>query len=796
MRTKEKKYSLTCNCGHTMRVKKKHFGRMCRCTHCTYPIFITFENVSPSVDQADRESLRYFDEEHVPLLWERGDLLMEMYEVLDVLGEGAMGKVYKVHHRGWDTDLAVKTPKVPTDSRHDWLSIFQHECETWVSLPPHPHVVQCYYVRRLGSVPRVFVEYVEGCDLGALVSSRALYEGGPKVALLRILDMAIQYAWGLQHAHDQGLIHQDVKPGNAMVTNDGLIKVTDFGLARVFAGPNSEDGDEPRVAHGPQGGTARYRSPDRAEGQTISLKTDLWSWGLTLLEMFVGEPRWEIGRDARSLLDAYLDLWEPMTGTPTMPDVVSSLLYHCFEEDPAHRPDSMQAVADTLRAVYETEAGKAYGRSVPACAEASPALLNNRAVSLLDLGKRKEAEELWTRVLITDPGHIESNYNYYLHLWRAAQYTDAQLVEKLVELCRTRPDDWFAPYLCARVYMEQGNSRGAIKILERLGRSDLRRREVSYALAMAQNKRSDDRRVVWSTSADTVPVSAVALSFDGWRAVTANREGKIFMWEVPTATCTVVFDGHEGRVSDVALSNDERYIVSCGADQTIRLWEPSTQRCLHVLRGHTDRVNAAAMVSDGSAIVSAGRDGTLRVWDADTGQCVRVLEGHADSVLSLALSRDGKHALSGSRDKTLRLWDLDTGLCVRILEGNHKGVVATGLSADGMRALSASGRRIKLWDMENGSALIGYPAHQAPIQSVCLSEDGRFALSATRVGTVKIWNVRTGQCLRSFRGFGPVKLGRDGRFAICAGFNGAFQILAVHCDEPPLAAPHVICRDT
>jgi WD40 repeat protein len=98
--------------------------------------------------------------------------------------------------------------------------------------------------------------------------------------------------------------------------------------------------------------------------------------------------------------------------------------------------------------------------------------------------------------------------------------------------------------------------------------------------------------------------------------------------------------------------------------------------------------------------------------------------------------------------------------------------------------------------MENGSALIGYPAHQAPIQSVCLSEDGRFALSATRLGTVKIWNVRTGQCLRSFRGFGPVKLGRDGRFAICAGFNGVFQILAVHCDEPPLAAPHVICRDT
>src|SRR6266851_2154727 len=95
--------------------------------------------------------------------------------------------------------------------------------------------MSCYYVRRLGGIPRVFAEYVEGGSLKDWIDSGKLYEGGAEQARERILDIAIQFAWGLHYAHEQGLIHQDVKPANVMMTPDGTAKVSDVGLARARA---------------------------------------------------------------------------------------------------------------------------------------------------------------------------------------------------------------------------------------------------------------------------------------------------------------------------------------------------------------------------------------------------------------------------------------------------------------------------------------------------------------------------------------------------------------------------------
>src|SRR5204863_3896399 len=144
--------------------------------------------------------------------------------------------------------------------------------ETWVKLGLHPHTVTCYYVRRLGGIPWVFAEYVAGGSLHEWIRTRRLYAGGAAEALERILDIAIQFAWGLQHAHEEGLVHRDVKPGNVLLTPEGVAKVTDFGMARARGSSNEAPaGDAAASILVSAGGmTPAFCSPEQADGQSVS----------------------------------------------------------------------------------------------------------------------------------------------------------------------------------------------------------------------------------------------------------------------------------------------------------------------------------------------------------------------------------------------------------------------------------------------------------------------------------------------------------------------------------------------
>jgi len=172
-------------------------------------------------------------EADVPLVWEVGDVVLGLYEVLGVAGEGGMGVVYRVHHRGWDVDLAVKSPRPSYLQTEAQRAAFVGEAQTWIGLGLHPHVCACHYVRALGGVPRLFAEYVEGGSLQDWVGDRRLYAGGPSAALERMLALALQFARGLAYAHSRGVVHQDVKPANLLLGADGTAKVSDFGIARA-----------------------------------------------------------------------------------------------------------------------------------------------------------------------------------------------------------------------------------------------------------------------------------------------------------------------------------------------------------------------------------------------------------------------------------------------------------------------------------------------------------------------------------------------------------------------------------
>ena len=301
--------------------------------------------------------------------WQPGLQLLDDYEIVKVLGEGGMGKVYLVRSLSSGSQFAVKRAK---GMREADRKAFLAELQTWIDLPDHPNLVPCRFFRTVGTEVLIFAEYVEGGSLKDWIDSRRLYEGGPDQALERMLDVAIQLAWGLHCVHELGTVHQDVKPGNVLMGRDGKTgvqgvkpQVTDFGLARARAAAGesfvSDMFRSTLVSSG--GGTPAYWSPEQSMGQALTHKTDIWSWGLSVLELFTGEVTWMSGRGAAEVLEQYLEE-DGDDGIPRMPASLADLLRQCFQQEPLDRPVSLAEAVEQLQQIYRQSVGVRYSRKL------------------------------------------------------------------------------------------------------------------------------------------------------------------------------------------------------------------------------------------------------------------------------------------------------------------------------------------------------------------------------------------------------------------------------------------------
>ncbi|HMA33966.1 MAG TPA: NB-ARC domain-containing protein [Chloroflexia bacterium] len=250
-------------------------------------------------------------------------------------------------------------------------------------------------------------------------------------------------------------------------------------------------------------------------------------------------------------------------------------------------------------------------------------------------------------------------------------------------------------------------------------------------------------------------VTAVALTGDGTRAVSASEDRTLRVWDLASGAAIHILAGHRGEVEAVAVTADGTRTVSASRDGTLRVWDLASGALLQNLAGHTHWVTAVALTGDGTHAVSASWDHTLRVWDLGTGALLQTLQGHTDDVLAVAVTPDGAHAVSGARNSALRIWDLRTG-AARPTHRAHTGAVgAVAVTRDGQRAVSgAYNGTLRVWDLHTGAALYALRGHTAAVRAIAVTADGARAVTAARDGTLWVWDLGIGAPLHTLRGHG------------------------------------------
>jgi WD40 repeat protein/serine/threonine protein kinase len=739
--------------------------------------------------------------------WAAGEVVLGLYEVLDVVHSGGMGVVHRVRHRGWQVDLAVKTPRPELVRTPEGRGRFETEAGTWVGLGLHPHTVNCVYVRTVDGMPRVFAEWVDGGNLAQAVSSGRLYAGGERAALGRILDIAVQTAWGLTHAHDSGLVHQDVKPANVMLDPDGTAKVTDFGLAKARAA--SAESGAPRPPDIPVtasfgGLTPAYCSPEQAAAAAgdrsvrLTTATDVWSWAVTVLEMFAGRRPTRYGQAAGEALATFLrdggtrDRRVPPI--PPIPQVVAAVLRQCFAEDPAARPAALGELAGTLGELYREALGTPYERPVPKAVRLLSDGLSNQALSLLDLGRTDEAEELWRRAIGADPHHLPSVYNFGLHRWRSGQQTGEELVSE-VEAARAADGDALpgrGALLVGAVELERHEDERAGQLLREAVGADPASADAAAALAEWEHRRP---RILADLDGNEA-VSAVAVSADGDLVLCGDRAGGLFLWspgELRRRRARRTLTRYGQPVAAVAMDVAGTLGAALRRDGTVELWDLVRGRRVPSLP-RLNGVLALALSGDGRYVATGFGNGSIQVLALDRPRPVATLLGHTGAVTSLALSRDGRRAVSasfrgpaGDGDGTVRSWDVTSGYCAATLTGPARGTLhgrpvhsfpldVGAVATDARCAVVAWwDGPLTLWDALRCAVVSEVPHRLRHVTSLALASAGPTLLTTGDSGVPsQVWDAATGRCLRTLdrdmpsdaRWVNAAAVSADGRVAV------------------------------
>ncbi len=284
------------------------------------------------------------------------------YEILSPIGAGGMGEVYRAKDARLDRDVAIKI--LPDDFAKDpeRLSRFEREARAAAGIAD-PHIVTLFDVGTEGRVRYIVTELVEGTDL------RGLLDRGP-LPVDRVLDLGRQIAEGLAAAHERGVVHRDLKPENVLLARSGLVKIADFGLAKLSKPPaenvsRMQTADLSMTGAGAIMGTVAYMSPEQAAGRPVDHRSDQFSLGSILHEMLTGQQAFRRESAVQTLAAVIEREPEPLSlSRPDVPEELRRAVDRCLAKAPSARFESTRELADTLRRL-ESGTSRAGDRSAP-----------------------------------------------------------------------------------------------------------------------------------------------------------------------------------------------------------------------------------------------------------------------------------------------------------------------------------------------------------------------------------------------------------------------------------------------
>ncbi len=548
------------------------------------------------------------------------------YRILDKLGAGGMGEVFRAEDLTLKRHVALKVLPSDVSGSQEKLERFRREAETLAALD-HPNIVTLYSIEQANSQYFLTMQLVEGKLLSDLIPREGLSVG-------QVLRIGISLTEALRAAHEKGVIHRDLKPSNVMIDHDGRLKVLDFGLAKLrrpdLDGDSSLIATEAMTKEGMVLGTIPYMSPEQIQGEPVDQRTDIFSFGIMLHEMLCGQRPFQAKNTAALMSSMLRD--PPILISEIRPDLPEKLvltLQKCLEKDPLLRYQSADQIWLELKEVQNAQEGTA-SAEIEAAVErvlakvpseqvvATPSEPNGETATDSPSGPQIGRSRRWLTNLAIVGGLIAAGYYLFLdrsHDAPPVAHPPAQLSHKqLTSQPGTEQYPSLSPDGQWIVYSGEGPAHQDIFLQSVSGKNPFNLTKDSGADNKQPVFSPDGEQIAFYSSREGGGIFVMGRTGEAVRRIT--RRGFNPGWS-PDGTQLVVASesvdlnplNWDGRSTiwwvDVASGEDQPPL----ADAVQPTWSPGGQRIAYVARiGDPTRMDIASIPADGGSPVAVTKD--------------------------------------------------------------------------------------------------------------------------------------------------------------------------------------------